>query len=303
MEEGAGRLPGLVGRSPAIERVGAKVERLAPSSAPVHVVGETGTGKELVARALHARSRRARAAFVPVNAASLGEELLEATLFGHARGAFTGAVADRQGLVAAADGGTLFLDEVADLSPRAQAKLLRFLQDGEYCRLGEVRPRRADVRVVSATNVSLSERVAAARFRRDLDFRLRVFELALPPLRERAGDVRLLARHLATRLAGEEARPLPRLDETLLRRLETYDWPGNVRELETVMRRIVLGEPDGLPEAGCARPRRLCEARDGLERQLVERALSDAGGCRAEAARRLGISRQGLWLKRRRLGL
>ena len=205
MESGRAALAGLLGRCPAMESLKREIVRFGPSGLRVHVFGETGTGKEMVAKALHEASPRARRPLVPVNVAGFSDELFGSELFGHARGAFTGAVTAREGHVAAAEGGTLFIDEVGDMSALAQVRLLRFLEAGEYQRLGETAARRADVRVISATNVDLPQRVREGRFRRDLWFRLADEVLSLPPLRERGADVLLLARHFL-RAAGGRAR-------------------------------------------------------------------------------------------------
>jgi len=305
--------PEIVGRSPATQALRRDMERVAPSGMTVHIQGETGTGKERVARALHRGSPRARGPLVALNAAGFGDELFEAELFGHTRGAFTGAVAVREGYVAAADGGTLFIDEVGELSARAQAKLLRFLQEREYQRLGESVTRRADVRVLSATNVDLSQRVAEGRFRRDLLYRLKVATLHVPALRERGPDVLLLARQLLREAAARERRPEPALTEEVRAALQVYTWPGNVRELENEMCRLVVfanGGPSrvehlsrevrgGSPTSGSLLLRRM--VRD-FERERVRQALERHGAVRAAAAE-LGITRQALYNKRRRLGL
>jgi DNA-binding NtrC family response regulator/tetratricopeptide (TPR) repeat protein len=307
-------LPGLLGRCEAMRRLAEEVSRVAPADSAVHIYGETGTGKELVARAVHARSRRAGGPFVAVNASCLGDDLFEAEMFGHVKGAFTGAVLDREGYVAASDRGTLFIDEVADLTPRAQAKLLRFLQDGEYRRVGEPRPRRADVRILSAANVDLEQRVREGRFRQDLLFRLRPIVLALPPVRERGGDLLILARHFLQAAAASVERPAPELPAEVARCLERYPWPGNVRELESEMHRLVLLSAGGGLRAehlspkvrgSGARPATtpLREAVLGFERDYVESALARLGGSRARTAQALGITRQALVSKIRRLGL
>jgi len=290
------------------------VDRVAPTDSSVLVLGESGTGKELVARAIHVRSSRAAGPFVAVNASCLGDELFEAELFGHVKGAFTGAMFDREGYVAAAERGTLFIDEVADLTPRAQAKLLRFLQDSEYRRVGETRVRQADVRIVSAANVDLLARVAEGRFRQDLLYRLRPIVLSLPPLRERAGDVLVLARHFLREAAATAGRPAPDLPADVARAVERYAWPGNVRELQSEMQRLVLlsgGGPlrkerlsPGLRGSGDTAPTSpLREAVLVFERDYVSRALTRHGGSRARTAEALGITRQALVVKIRRLGL
>jgi DNA-binding NtrC family response regulator len=300
--------PGIVGECPALRDLLATLARVAPSDLTVHVSGETGTGKEAVARALHARSGRARGPFVAVNASSLGDELFEAEMFGHGRGAFTGAVGERDGYVAAAEGGTLFLDEVADLSPRAQARLLRFLEEREYRRVGETRIRRADVRVVSAANSSI-----ACRLRPDLVFRLEEIVLTLPPLRERGSDLWLLARHFLAEAARAAAAAAVTLSSDARRALAAHSWPGNVRELRGEMRRAVVlagGETirrehlgDALRVAPPLWRRGLREAVAAFERDYVARELARHGGRRARTAAALGITRQALAAKMAKLGL
>jgi two-component system response regulator HydG len=277
------------------------------------VYGETGTGKEQVARAIHASSPRAARPFVAVNSAAVSDELFDSEFFGHVRGSFTGAVATREGYVATAHGGTLFIDEVADLSPRGQVKLLRFLQEKEYRRVGETELRHADVRVIAATNVPLEKRVAAGTFREDLHFRLNILSLRLPPLRERAGDVLLLARFMLARAAEMERLPAPRLSLEAVRALEAYAWPGNVRELQAEMHRLVVqcagrsAELLDLSPPLRARPRRtgfsLEQALVEFERDYVAQRLSECGGHKSRAAEALGITRQGLGQKLKRLGL
>jgi DNA-binding NtrC family response regulator len=306
--------PGLVGRSPAMLDLFRRVRQFADSMAAVYILGETGTGKEQVARALHGASRRAARPFVPVNAAAISDELFDSELFGHKRGSFTGAVADRDGYVATADGGTLFIDEVADLSPRAQIKLLRFLQDKEYRRVGDSDLRRADVRVVVATHDALEERVTAGRFREDLLFRLDALKLVIPPLRDRGDDIVLLARHLLRLSALSDGKPAPALSPDAARALLRYRWPGNVRQLQTAMHRaLVEAGPKGVLEASDLAPEilkpvaaadaPLAKAIEDFERDYVARTLAQCGGHRARAALRLGLSRQGLGLKMKRLGV
>lgn len=240
--EAADQLPGrfgLVGASAPMLALYELIERVAPTDVPVLVLGETGTGKELVARALHAYSRRRRKAFFAVNCAAVPAQLLESELFGHRRGSFTGAIADREGHFVAADGGTVFLDEIGDMPLEMQAKLLRVLQDGEVRPVGSNQVRRVDVRVVAATHRDLEALCAERRFRQDLLFRLNVVTLRLPPLRERAGDVAPLARHFLRRIGAELGRPLE-LDPGALAALEAWSWPGNVRELENELRRAAV---------------------------------------------------------------
>jgi two-component system response regulator AtoC len=305
--------PELLGRGPAMQALFAAMARVTDSELSVHIFGETGTGKERVAMAIHRRSRRGGGPFVAVNASSLSDELFEAEMFGHVRGAFTGAVSAREGYVARAEGGTLFIDEVADLTARGQAKLLRFVQEKEYRRVGESETRRANLRILSAANVDLEQRVAARAFREDLMYRLRPIVLAVPPLRERGGDVLVLARHFVRQAAQREGVAPPVLPAEVSRALASYAWPGNVRELENEMGRLVVlagRGPIGLEHLSArlrepAPDPRSClrEARARFEREFVARALSRNGGNRTRTARELGLTRQALVSKIRRLGL
>ncbi len=311
MRNGGGAIAGLVGRCPAIESLRREVMQLGPSDMRVHVFGETGTGKERVARALHELSPRATRRFVALNAAGFGDELLAAELFGHARGAFTGAVMAREGYVAQAEGGTLFIDEVAELSALAQARLLRFLQEGEYQRLGETALRKADVRIISATNVELARRVDEGRFRKDLWYRLNAERLVVPPLRERGRDVLLLARHFLALQAAARGVAAPSLAPATEDALVAHSWPGNVRELENEAERLVVRAagrvvgPEQLSTGiGTVSPMRgtLRLALRRVESEMVREALARHAGRQASAAAELGITRQALWAKRRRLG-
>jgi DNA-binding NtrC family response regulator len=289
------------------------VARAARAPFPVLIEGESGTGKELVARAIHRLGARRERRFCPLNCAALSDDLLEAELFGHARGAFTGAVGERAGLFEEADGGTLFLDEIGELSPRAQAKLLRVLQDGEVRRVGENVARRVDVRIVAATNRRLADEAAAGRFRADLRFRLDVVRIDVPPLRNRSTDVPGLALHFwgdATTRVGSRATLAP----DVLAALARYDWPGNVRELQNVIawmavhspRRGRVGTTDlpaHLAQAAIPTGGTFEAAREEFERRFVRAALATANGRRAPAAAALGVSRQGLAKMMRRLGI
>jgi two-component system response regulator HydG len=303
---------GLLGASEAMRALRARVLRVA--AAPFHVLvdGESGSGKELVARALHAAGPRRQRRLSTVNCAALTDELLEAELFGHARGAFTGAVRDRAGLFEEADGGTLFLDEVGELSLRAQAKLLRVIQDGEVRRVGESHPRRVDVRLVAATNRVLADEVEAGRFRADLRYRLEVVRIAVVPLRERPDDVAVLARAFWTDAAARTGTRAA-LHPATLAALARYHWPGNVRELQNVMRALAVNAPSrglvtpaalppSLTAAAPAAPT-LSLARRGFEEQFVRAALARAGHRSTLAARELGVSRQGLRKLLVRLGI
>jgi DNA-binding NtrC family response regulator len=302
----------LIGSSAAMIRVRAAIERAAPSPFPVLIEGESGAGKELVARAIHAKSDRRNRRFAALNCAALADDLIEAELFGHARGAFTGAIAERAGLFEEADGGTLFLDEVGELSPRAQAKLLRAIQEGEIRRVGETRSRKVDARIVAATNRSLEAEAAAGRFRTDLRFRLDVIRIDVPPLRGRPEDIAELAFHF-WREAAIRVGSRAVLGREALAALARYDWPGNVRELQNAMaamavaapRRGTLG-PAALP-AGIAHVDSdgltLDEARRRFDAGFVRGALARAGGSRSRAATELGLSRQGLAKLMERLGI
>jgi DNA-binding NtrC family response regulator len=303
----------LLGISAAIGEIRDAVERAALAPFPVVIVGESGCGKELVARALHRRSPRRDRPFSALNCAALPEDLLEAELFGHARGAFTGAVVDRPGVFEEAHAGTLLLDEVGELSPRAQAKLLRTIQEGEVRRLGENFSRRVDVRLVAATNRDLRQEVCAGRFREDLFYRLDVIRIAVPPLRDRREDVTVLAeifwREAASRLGSQAV-----LAASTLAALARYDWPGNVRELQNVLAALAVRSPRrGVvpptalpPHFDAAQPCgswRLVDARRTFDAQFVRAALARAGGHRERAAEELGVSRQGLSKLIARLGL
>jgi DNA-binding NtrC family response regulator len=304
---------GMIGQDPRFRAAMVRLARLARADVPVLVVGETGTGKELAARRIHQRSARAAAPFLAVNCAALSETLLLADLFGHVRGAFTGADRDRAGVFESANGGTVFLDEIGDLPPSAQGLLLRVLQEGEVRRLGESLPRRVDVRILAATHRDLARRVAAGAFREDLFYRLRVGSVDLPPLRDRGDDVQLLADHFILRLAQSAGRPIT-LTNDARSVLAVHRWPGNVRELENCLR-LAAALADGalgaehleLPAAAAAaaEPTTLPyhQELDALRRRLVAEALAACGGNGAEAARRLGLSRQALSYLVRRLGL
>ncbi len=317
---------GLIGRSLAFQKMLGLVARVAPARAAVLLLGESGTGKELVAHAVHQGSLRARRALVPVDCSSLPEALFESELFGHEKGAFTGAAQARPGLVEAADGGTLFLDEVGDIPMPLQVKLLRLLETGTYRRVGSTELRHADLRVVSATHRNLQHMVAAGRFREDLYYRLSTFPIHLPPLRERQGDTALLARALLDRVA-----PPPRalqLSGAALALLEAQPYPGNVRELRNLLERTaLLCDSDtigaehvqqalacGLPplvsevEEGAAEPRASAalawssRQRRLLDDQALQQALAAHHGSRAALAQQLGISERSLYRRLKALG-
>jgi DNA-binding NtrC family response regulator len=306
-------IPDLVGVSGAMADVRRAIERAANAPFAVLIEGESGAGKELVARAVHQLSPRRERRFCDVNCAALPDDLLESELFGHARGAFTGAVAERPGLFEDASDGTLFLDELPDLSPRGQAKLLRVLQQQEVRRIGETFARKIDVRLVTATNRDMKSEVADGRFRQDLLYRLDVIRIRIPPLRERPEDVAVLAEHFwrdAARRVGTTAQ----LTHGVLSELARYHWPGNVRELQNVIAALAVAapargrvQPSLLPAAmtgvTAVTTHRLSEARAQFERRCVEVALARAGGNRSRAARELGLSRQGLLKTMTRLGM
>jgi two-component system NtrC family response regulator len=296
-------VPELIGTSSTMAEVRKAIARAAAAPFAVLIEGESGVGKELAARAIHHLSARRERRFCDINCAALPDELLESELFGHTRGAFSGAVADRGGLFEEADGGTLLLDEVADLSSRAQAKLLRAIQQQEVRRLGETFSRKIDVRIVAAANRDMRAEAAAGRFRQDLLYRLDVVRITIPPLRERPDDVAVLAAHCwaaAAMRIGTRAQ----LSPAVVRELSRYHWPGNVRELQNVLASLAVAaprtgwvKPSHLPPvmgAGAALSPQLAEARAQFERRFIELALARAGGNRARAARSLGLSRQGL---------
>ncbi len=247
--------PDLLGEHEALRAVLLVCERISPTDCTVLITGESGTGKELVAQAIHRASRRTADAFVPVNCGAFSEGLIESELFGHAKGAFTGATQAREGRFAAADGGTLFLDEIAEMSTPVQVKFLRVLQEQEYVPVGETRPRRCDVRIIAATNRDLGQMTEAGRFREDLYYRLNAIPIAMPPLRERSSDVVPLAEHFLARVRRRADAPPLQLSEPVRRRLAEYEWPGNVRQLQHVVERMALLhdgdghlQPSDLPE-------------------------------------------------------
>ena len=307
----------IIGRSAGLRDVLDRVARVAPSDATVLLTGESGTGKELVARALHVASRRGDRPFVPVNCAAITETLLESELFGHARGAFTGATRARRGLFEEADGGTLFIDEVGETAPGFQAKLLRALQDGEIRRVGESMPVRVDVRVIAATNQDLRRAINEKRFREDLFYRLNVVPIRIPPLRERLEDVPLLAVHFLAEY-NLRARTQKVFAPAALAELTEHSWPGNVRELENMVEQaaalspgVEIGlegiqfEPVALAraEAGPGQARSLAMAVEEAERATIQSALQRCEGDLGRVATELGVSSTTLWRKMKRLEL
>ncbi len=308
----------LIGKSPAMQELFHQIEQVAASRGTVLVSGESGTGKELVARAIHYNSPRRSGPFVVIDCASIPETLQESELFGHAKGAFTGAVGTKRGLFEEADGGTLFLDEVGELRPPTQATLLRVLQDGTFRRVGDTRTLRVDVRVIAATNKDLAEGIRTGRFREDLYYRLKVVPIHLPPLRERREDIPLLADHFLQHSMAQARAEVRRITPQGLDLLLRYPWPGNVRELENTIERALLfcdGEaigpehlpPEirdhsssirvGLPPDSLNLREALGRMNQEMEGDLIRRALDRARGNRTQAARLLGISRRALLYK------
>jgi DNA-binding NtrC family response regulator len=306
----------ILGGAPAVRALREMIDRVAPTNATVLISGETGTGKELVARAIHERSQRADGTFVAVNCAALPETLLESELFGHERGAFTGADRPRQGLFETAHHGTLLLDEAGEMSPALQAKLLRVLNDGEIVRVGSRAPRKVDVRIVAATHRDLPARVRDGSFREDLYFRLAVVPLSIPPLRERTEDVPLLVEAFLAEVARDLKMPRKSATPDAIAALTAYAFPGNVRELRNLIERayilsrserlVASDFPVGVEGLSTGTPPRTTELRTALERferDMIVRALRDAGGVQAEAARVLGVSRSDLSYKIRKHGI
>ena len=316
---------GLLGRSPPFLEARTLCERAAPTDVPVLITGESGTGKEVFARYLHARSRRAQRPFIAINCGALGATLLESTLFGHRKGAFTGAIADAPGLFVEANGGTLFLDELGEMDPALQVKLLRALENGDILPVGAARPVTVDVRIISATHRPLEEMMKARAFRDDLYWRVRGIEVALPRLADRVGDLPLLAQHFLNQARALVPRSAPTaISAGAMRRIEAYPWPGNLRELRHEMQRALVmaaGRSEILEEdlspalrgsggagaaaaaAAAAEGATLEEKIAGLERREIALALDATGGNRSQAAARLGLSRQGLLNKMDRYGL
>jgi DNA-binding NtrC family response regulator len=319
----------IVGATPVMLALYEDVASVADSQATVLLEGQTGTGKELLAHALHYRSRRSAGPFVRVNCGAIPESLLESELFGHERGAFTGAIRQHRGKFEQADGGTLFLDEIGEIDPAMQVKLLRVLESGELQRVGGSHTIKVDVRVVAATNRSLRDEVAAGNFREDLYYRLNVVTLRVPPLRERRADIPLLVQHFVRRLAEREEQPVPKLTHGTVARLQEHDWPGNVRELEHLCERAFLlargshtldiplpeqkpveplapppvfaptPEPEPLPLDGATLPEILAEH----ERRILIAALKACDGVQAQAARRIGISKSNFNYRMKKLGI
>jgi DNA-binding NtrC family response regulator len=309
-DQGPGR-PSLIAESAAMQPVLQLIARVGPSDANVLLTGENGTGKGTVAQALHAVSSRAAKPLVTVNAGGLSEGIFESELFGHVKGAFTDAKADRVGRFELADGGTLFLDEIANISLALQGKLLRVLETGEFERVGSSRTRKVNVRILSATNADLHEEVAAGRFRQDLLFRLNTIEIQLPPLRERREDVPLLARHFLQQHAQRYRKRLTGFDAPAMQLLLDHGWPGNVRELDHAVERAVLmaqGDAIGARDLGLRASREAASrledmSLEDVEGFLIKKALARYGGNVSQAAKALGLSRSALYRRLQRFGL
>jgi len=298
---------GIIGRSRAMEEVIRRAEMVAETKSTVLITGETGTGKELVARAIHDRSAQREMPLIKVNCAAIPETLLESDLFGHVRGAFTGATSTKKGKFALADGGTIFLDEIGAISLTVQSKLLRVLQEREFEPLGAERTEQVDLRVIAATNRDLRQMVAEGKFQEDLFYRLNVIPIAIPPLRERRDDIPALIDHFVAKHAQRTGRRIDRIDDGALASLQQYDWPGNVRELEnTIERAVVLSAGPAIAARavsvlGAAAPQttglpslKLRQNTEWVERETIRRALESAGGVKKEAAELMGISQRAL---------
>ena len=310
----------MVGESYLMAQLREQVAMAAPTNGRVLIYGENGTGKELVARTIHAMSRRRHGTFVEVNCAAIPEELIESELFGHVKGSFTGAVADRRGKFELADGGTLFLDEIGDMSVKTQAKVLRALQEQVVERVGGSASIRVDVRVLAATNKELPAEIRAGRFREDLYFRLNVIPIFVPPLRDREADISMLADHFMAELAREYGRRVKRFDASALAKLRAYRWPGNVRELRNVIERLMIMVPgdvitapdlafldgsvaDPSPAASAAPVASLHDAREQFERDYILRALAAQNGNISRTAEVLDVERSNLYRKMRAFGI
>ncbi|HEY3254564.1 MAG TPA: sigma 54-interacting transcriptional regulator [Polyangiaceae bacterium] len=304
----------IIGASSAVEKLMSQIETVARTDATVLILGETGTGKELVAGAIHERSRRRSAAFVALNCAAIAPSLLESELFGHEKGAFTGAFARRVGRFEHADQGTIFLDEIGEMSVEVQPRLLRVLQERQLERLGSNRTLQINVRVIAATNRSLAKMCTERLFREDLYYRLNVFPISLPPLRERREDIPLLAAHFVERFAQRMNKEPPRISRQTLTTLENYDWPGNIRELQNVLERsVILAQPGSelevtLPSTASARPTLSSTAMTlaDVDREHILAVMRSVNGVVAGphgAATRLGLKRSTLIFRLKKLGI
>src|SRR5262249_22383116 len=302
----------MLGASPQMQTVFAFIRKVARTTAPVLILGESGTGKEMVARALHARSPQHKGPFIAINCNAIPENLLESELFGHEKGSFTGAHVQRKGHIESAEGGTLFLDEIGELPPSVQVKLLRFLQEKRFQRVGGRQEIQSDTRVIAATNVNLREMVAAGRFREDLYFRLAVVVVKVPALRESGSDIGVLANEFRRRYRAQHGKPATTFAPDALRALDLYSWPGNVRELQNrVQRAVIMAETRRVTArdlelsdvAGSVPPQSLKEAREHVEREMVREALRRHDGKITSAALDLGISRPTLYELMEKLGV
>ncbi len=294
---------GLIGQSKAMKRIAAAISKAASTEATILITGESGTGKELVARAIHYGSDRSSAPFVPINCGAIPRELFESELFGHMKGAFTGASESRAGFFQTADGGTIFLDEIGEMDLAVQVKLLRVLQDKEVFMVGSMRPRKVNVRILAATNMDLPTRVKKESFREDLFFRVSVITIEVPPLRDRGEDVFLLAQHFLQKFAQESNRPAPQLSDNVLQVLKDYSWPGNVRELENVIQRAVVmteGEVIDVPDLPAnmrftgTHVEKLQRTLAEVEAEHIRNVLASVDGNKTQAAGILGIDRKTL---------
>ena len=294
---------GLLGNAEAMHKVFIAISKAASTSATVLITGESGTGKELTARAIHYGSGRSSSPFVPVNCGGIPEGLLESELFGHVKGAFTGATESRAGFFATGDGGTIFLDEISEMSLSMQVKLLRVLQDKQICMVGSDKLRKVDVRILAATNKELHGLVNKGLFREDLFYRLNVITISIPPLRERGDDIILLAHHFMTQFAAELGRPSLRFSDKALQSLRSYNWPGNVRELENVIQRLVVMTDGDLIEApdlpklcrfSALRKAGFTRTLAEVEAEYISNVLAEVDGNKTRAAEILGIDRKTL---------
>ncbi|MFN3740566.1 MAG: sigma-54-dependent transcriptional regulator [Thermodesulfovibrionales bacterium] len=304
----------IIGESPAIKKIIEEVKKIANAKSNVLLLGETGTGKELIARAIHFSSNRAEKPFIPINCSAIPENLLESELFGHVRGAFTGAVSSKRGLFEEANSGTVFLDEIGELPLSLQAKLLRVLEDQEIRPVGSNQSVRVDIRFISATNKDLLQLVREGKFREDLFYRLNVISITLPPLRERGEDIELLSRYFIERYSREHGKEVKNIEENALRLLKKYHWPGNIRELQNVIERAVLITEDGIIKKEHL-PEGLTETKDSFVEEALNNKLSiedytkifilkyQGQYTEQQLADMLGITRKSLWEKRKRWGI
>ncbi len=314
--ENISSIDGIIGSSPKMLKLFSMIKKVAPTGSTVLILGESGTGKELVARAIHNRSKRKDEKFIPVDCGTLNRDILESELFGHTKGSFTGAFAKKEGIFESADNGTVFLDEICNISLEIQGKLLRFIEEREFIPVGGTEPRKVDVRLIFASNRDLSEMVKAGDFREDLYYRLHVYPITLPPLRERTGDIPVLSHYLLNKICGREERKVPSISESVIKIMEKYSWPGNIREMENVIEWIAITwdadviEPSHLPKelTGVSDKevpvplnnreflRIKKELRDSitsrLEQKFIVEALKRNDGNVTKAAAEVGIKRQ-----------